>query len=144
MTSVLSHMELYTVRKVNWWRYCLDLCDEIFDHFPLFDETLRHKELCKSVVSQLQLNPPKFCLTVYTLYTLYSTTLSQSNSKLEINFLYELVYTVQYSMWQWLYTEFEIHGCFPDNISTCGLGKFDHESILNHLSFITFLTLGIF
>ena len=25
-----------TVRKYNWLRYCLALCDEIFDHFPLY------------------------------------------------------------------------------------------------------------
>ena len=25
----------------------LTLCDFIFDHFPLFDETLRHIEICK-------------------------------------------------------------------------------------------------
>ena len=32
------------------------VCDEIFDHFPLFDETLRHDvhiELCNSVVSEI-------------------------------------------------------------------------------------------
>ena len=34
----------YTVRKFNRWRYCLTLCGEIFDHFPLFDETLRHMQ----------------------------------------------------------------------------------------------------
>ena len=33
---------------------CLALWDEIFDHFPLFDDTLRHIELCNSVISQIQ------------------------------------------------------------------------------------------
>ena len=31
------------------------LCDEIIDHFPLFDEILRQIELCK--LSQIQRNP---------------------------------------------------------------------------------------
>ena len=35
----------YTVRKFNWWRYCLAICDSIFDHFPLLDETVRHRAL---------------------------------------------------------------------------------------------------
>ena len=43
----------YTARKFNWWRYCLALWDEIFDPFPLFDETLRHIELCNSVISEV-------------------------------------------------------------------------------------------
>ena len=33
----------------------------LFHHFPLFDETLRHVELCNSVNSQIQQNPPKQC-----------------------------------------------------------------------------------
>ena len=41
---------------------CLALWDEIFDHFPLFDDTLRHIELCNSVISQIQENTPKLCL----------------------------------------------------------------------------------
>ena len=28
----------YTVRQFNWWCYCSALCDEIFDHFPVFDQ----------------------------------------------------------------------------------------------------------
>ena len=28
-------------------------CDVIFDYFPLFDETLRHIELCNSVLGHL-------------------------------------------------------------------------------------------
>ena len=47
------YVQLYTVRKFNWWRYCLALYDEIFYHFPLFDETLRYIERCKSVISQI-------------------------------------------------------------------------------------------
>ena len=35
------------------------LCDEIFNNFSLFDKTLRHIELCNSVISQIQGNPPK-------------------------------------------------------------------------------------
>ena len=34
----------------------LYICEENFDHFPLFDETLRHKELCISVISLKVLN----------------------------------------------------------------------------------------
>ena len=30
-----------------------------FDHFPPFDQTIRHIELCNSVVSHIQRNPPK-------------------------------------------------------------------------------------
>ena len=33
-------------------------CDEIFNHFPLFDETLRHIELCNSLISPIQRNLP--------------------------------------------------------------------------------------
>ena len=51
--------DLHTVRKFNWWRYCWALCDEIFDHFPLLDETSLHIELGNSVISQIKLNPPK-------------------------------------------------------------------------------------
>ena len=36
------HLLPCTVRKFNWWRYFLALCDQIFDHFPLFDCTLHH------------------------------------------------------------------------------------------------------
>ena len=39
--------------------YCLALCDEIYDHIPLFDEILRHIELCNYLNSQIQQNPPK-------------------------------------------------------------------------------------
>ena len=34
-------------------RYCLVLCDEISDHFPLIDETLRQLEFCNSVISHI-------------------------------------------------------------------------------------------
>ena len=37
----------YTVRKFNWWLYCLALYDNIFAPIPLFDETLRHTLLEK-------------------------------------------------------------------------------------------------
>ena len=50
---------LFTVRKFNWWRYCLAWCNEIFYHIPLFDETLRHLELCISVTCKILQNPPK-------------------------------------------------------------------------------------
>ena len=36
-----------TVRKFNWWSYCLALRDELFDNFPLVHETLRH--ICKAM-----------------------------------------------------------------------------------------------
>ena len=50
--------QLHTVKKLNCWRCCLALCDEMFDHFHLFDETLRHIELCNSVICQIQWNHP--------------------------------------------------------------------------------------
>ena len=31
---------MFTIKTFIWWRYWLALCDEIFNHFPLFDETL--------------------------------------------------------------------------------------------------------
>ena len=45
---------IYTVRKF------IALCEEIFDHFPVFDETLRLIELCNRENSQMLRNPPKF------------------------------------------------------------------------------------
>ena len=50
-----------TVENINVYAiaYCLALWDEIFDLFLLFYETLRHIELCNSVISQIQRNPPK-------------------------------------------------------------------------------------
>ena len=48
---------VYTVRKFNRWRFRSALCDEIFDHFPLFDDTLRHIELCN--ISLIRRNPTK-------------------------------------------------------------------------------------
>ena len=39
--------------------YGLALSDEMLDHFPLFDETVRHIELCNSVISYIQRNPSK-------------------------------------------------------------------------------------
>ena len=56
-------MILYTFRKFNWWRYCLALCDEMFAHFPLFDETLHHIELWN------QSNTAKSAQTFLTMYT---------------------------------------------------------------------------
>ena len=50
-----------TVRKFNGRRYCLALCDKIFDHFPLFEETVRHIKLCSTIISNIQRNPPKQC-----------------------------------------------------------------------------------
>ena len=52
------HKKPYTVRKYNWWRYCLALCEEIFDNFPLFDETVRYIELWNSVIRHIQRNLP--------------------------------------------------------------------------------------
>ena len=43
---------VHTFWKFDCWHYCLSLCVETFDHFPLFDETFRHKELCNRVISQ--------------------------------------------------------------------------------------------
>ena len=60
----MSHDDLSCiVRKFNGRRYCLALCDEIFDHFPLFEETLRHIKLCStfSFISNIQGNPRKQC-----------------------------------------------------------------------------------
>ena len=59
----------YTVRKCNWWRFCLALCDEIFDHFPLFDKTLRNIELCNSVISHKTAKSAKTSLTLQLLHT---------------------------------------------------------------------------
>ena len=42
---------MHTVRK---FKLLLALCDENFHHFPLVDETLRHTELCKSVISHIK------------------------------------------------------------------------------------------
>ena len=53
------YRDMHTIRKFNYWPYCLALCDEIFHNFTLFDKTLRHIELCNSVISQIQRNPPK-------------------------------------------------------------------------------------
>ena len=41
------------------------LCYEIFYFSPLFDETLRHIQLCNSGISQIKRNPPKLFLTLY-------------------------------------------------------------------------------
>ena len=45
--------ETCTVRNFNCWRYLLALCDEVFEHFPLFDEMLRHIEFGNCVISQI-------------------------------------------------------------------------------------------
>ena len=37
--TVFLYQGVFTVRKFTWWRNCLARCDEIFAHFPLFDET---------------------------------------------------------------------------------------------------------
>ena len=49
----------YTLRKFKWWRYCLYI-DEIFYHFPLFDETFRYREPCTRVIRHIQQNPSNF------------------------------------------------------------------------------------
>ena len=47
---------VHTVRKFSCWRYCFVLCDLIVHHFSiflyLFDEPLRHIEVCKRIISQ--------------------------------------------------------------------------------------------
>ena len=53
----------FTLLENKWWRYSLYLCDEMFNHFPLFDETLRHIEVSNSVISHIQRNPPKLSVT---------------------------------------------------------------------------------
>ena len=40
--KVLADFAVCTVRKLDWWRNCLALCDEMFCHYPLCDENLRH------------------------------------------------------------------------------------------------------
>ena len=63
----------------NWFHTVLlenftdDAIDEMFYHFPLFDETLRHIELCNSVISQV-----KSTKTFLTVYRSQSDTLKQS------------------------------------------------------------------
>ena len=37
----------------------LDLRDEMYNSFLLFDETVRHIELCNSIISHIQLNLAK-------------------------------------------------------------------------------------
>ena len=32
---------------------CIALCEEMFDYFPPFDETLRHIELCNTIASSV-------------------------------------------------------------------------------------------
>ena len=56
---------VYTVRKFNWLRYCITLYDEIFDNFPLFDEILRHIELCNMRQQSNTAKSAKLFLTVY-------------------------------------------------------------------------------
>ena len=64
---ICAYFSLYTARKINWWRYyCLAVCDKIVDNFLLFDKTLRHIELCKSVFCQIQRNPPFLRVYLYT------------------------------------------------------------------------------
>ena len=58
--------------------YGLALCDEMLDHFPLFDETLRHIELCNCVFSQIS---TKNFLTVY-------LSKDKGNSNLIVNIQY--------------------------------------------------------
>ena len=58
----------YTVRKFNWCRYWLAVCDEILYPFPLFDYTLRHKELCNSIISHIQRNTPKLAAQCFVSY----------------------------------------------------------------------------
>ena len=42
--------------------YCLSLCDEIFDHFPVFDNTFA---FWSHTVKRKKRNPPTKCLTVH-------------------------------------------------------------------------------
>ena len=56
--TVYSVHTYCTVRQFIWWLYCLALCDEMFDPFPLFDETWR--------------NPPNLWLRIQTYSTEYS------------------------------------------------------------------------
>ena len=48
---------LHTVRSLidDAIAQLLAVCDEIFDHFPQFDETLRHIELCNSIICHIHL-----------------------------------------------------------------------------------------
>ena len=66
LTNIWKVSMRRTFRKFTRWRYCLALCNEIFDHLPIFDETLRHIELCNSVIRHMHRNPPKAFLTVQT------------------------------------------------------------------------------
>ena len=60
LKKVLADFSVCTVRKLDWRRHCLALCEEKFYHYPLCDENLRHIsiELCNCVISQIQRNPP--------------------------------------------------------------------------------------
>ena len=44
----------YNVRKFIWWRYCLALCEEIFDRFPLFYLTKLYVTLSFATVSSVK------------------------------------------------------------------------------------------
>ena len=50
---MLVFCDFFLLEKIKWWRYCSAQCDEIFDHFPVFDETFRHIELCNSVITNV-------------------------------------------------------------------------------------------
>ena len=60
--SALIFQRIHTVRQFNYF-ISSAVGDEIFDQFPLFDETLRHIKLCNSFISQIQGNPAQTCLT---------------------------------------------------------------------------------
>ena len=60
-----SSYDRYTVDKINWWLYCLSRFYEIFDHFSLFDETLRHIDLC-AIASYSEISA-KMCPTAYSI-----------------------------------------------------------------------------
>ena len=44
-----------TLRKLICGRYSLAVSEEMFENFPLFDETLRHIELCITVASLVKI-----------------------------------------------------------------------------------------
>ena len=78
---------MYTVRKCKCWRYCLARCNEIFAFFPLFDETLRHIELCNNVIRHIQRNPPKHFFNTVVMYSLKSGSTRKDSYFFKLKFI---------------------------------------------------------
>ena len=89
------------------------LCDEIFNHFPLFAETLRHVELCNGVISQIQENPPKL------FYQCSERTLRMSSEAVSVYFYSHPEPT------------FLMHAVYKNEMVVFALGVFQFRSVVN-------------